>query len=165
MTTMASQITSLTVVYSIVYSDADQSKHHSSASLDFVWGIHRDRWIPSTKGQLRGKMFPFDDVIMWPGMSCEIALAWMPQILTDDKSTLVLVMALCRQATSHYLSQYWLRSMSPYGITRPIWVEYIHIRLCSLSYWGLVMYEIYSTVNLVTNGSVRGQAITWTSAE
>ena len=43
MTTMASQITSLTVVYSTVYSDADQRKQQSSASLAFVWGIHRDR--------------------------------------------------------------------------------------------------------------------------
>ena len=57
MTTMASQITSLTVVYSTVYSDADQRKYQSSASLAFVWGIHRDRWIPRTKGQLRGKCF------------------------------------------------------------------------------------------------------------
>ena len=57
MTTMASQITSLTVVYSTVYSVADQRKHQSSASLAFVWGIHRDRWIPRTKGQLRGKCF------------------------------------------------------------------------------------------------------------
>ena len=57
MTKMASQITSLTVVYSTVYSDADQIKHQSSASLAFVWGIHRDRWIPRTKGQLRGKCF------------------------------------------------------------------------------------------------------------
>ena len=52
-----SQITSLTIVYSIVYSDADQRKHQSSASLAFVWGIHRDRWIPRTNGQLRGKCF------------------------------------------------------------------------------------------------------------
>ena len=57
MTTMASQFTSLTVVYSTVYSDADQRKYQSSASLAFVWGIHRDRWIPRTKGQLRGKCF------------------------------------------------------------------------------------------------------------
>ena len=57
MTTMASQITSLTVVYSTVYSDADQRKHQSSASLAFVWGIHRDRWMPRTQGQLRGKCF------------------------------------------------------------------------------------------------------------
>ena len=57
MTTIASQITSLTVVYSTVYSDADQRKHQRPASLAFVWGIHRDRWIPRTKGQLRGKCF------------------------------------------------------------------------------------------------------------
>ena len=57
MTTMTSQITSLTVVYSTVYSDADQKKTQSSASLAFVWGIHRDRWIPRTKGQLRRKCF------------------------------------------------------------------------------------------------------------
>ena len=56
MATMASQITSLTIVYSTVYSDADQRKHQSSASLAFVWGIHRDRWIPRTKDQLRGKV-------------------------------------------------------------------------------------------------------------
>ena len=57
MTTIASQITSLTSVYSTVYSDADQRKHQSSASLAFVRGIHRDRWILRTKGQLRGKCF------------------------------------------------------------------------------------------------------------
>ena len=57
MTTIASQIISLAVVYSTVYSDADQRKHQSSASLAFVWGIHRDRWIPRKKGQLRGKCF------------------------------------------------------------------------------------------------------------
>ena len=57
MTTMASQITSLTVVNSTVYSDADQRKHQTPASLAFVWGSHRDRWIPRTKGQLRGKCF------------------------------------------------------------------------------------------------------------
>ena len=38
---IASQITSLTIVYSIVHSDADQRKHQRSASLAFVWGIHR----------------------------------------------------------------------------------------------------------------------------
>ena len=49
MATIASQITSLTIVYSTVYSDADQRKHQSSASLAFVWGIHRDRWIPAQR--------------------------------------------------------------------------------------------------------------------
>ena len=54
---IASQITSLAIVYSTVNSVADQRKHQSSASLAFVWGNHRDRWIPRTKGQLRGKCF------------------------------------------------------------------------------------------------------------
>ena len=54
---MASQITSLTIVYSTVYSDADHRKHQSSASLAFVRGIHRGRWIPRTNGQLRGICF------------------------------------------------------------------------------------------------------------
>ena len=56
MGTMASQITSLTIIYSSVYLGADQRKHQSSASLAFVKGICR--WqvkIPRTKGQYRGK--------------------------------------------------------------------------------------------------------------
>ena len=64
MSVIASQITSLSIVYSTVYSDADQRKHQSSASLAFVWGIH---WWPVNsphKGPVLRKMFPFDDVIM-----------------------------------------------------------------------------------------------------
>ena len=48
---ITSQITSLTIVYSTVYSGADQRKHQSSASLAFLRGIHRVRWIPRTNGQ------------------------------------------------------------------------------------------------------------------
>ena len=48
------------------------------------------------------------------GISCETALIWMSLDFADDKSTLVQVMAWCRQATNHYLNQRW-----PYGITRP----------------------------------------------
>ena len=47
----------------------------------------------------------------------------MSLYLTDDKSTLVQVMAWCRQATSHYLSQCWPRSLSPYSVTWPQWVN------------------------------------------
>ena len=53
---------------------------------------------------------------------CEIAISWMPQDLTDYLLTLVQVMAWCRQATSHYMSQCWPRSLSPYDITRPQWL-------------------------------------------
>ena len=57
------------------------------------------------------------------GISCEIVLIWMPLDFIDDQSTLVQVMAWCHQATSHYLSQCWPRSLLPYGITRPQWVN------------------------------------------
>ena len=57
------------------------------------------------------------------GICCEIALIWMSLDFTDDQSTLVQVMAWCRQATSHYLKHCWPRSMSPYGVTRPQWVN------------------------------------------
>ena len=43
MSVMASQITSLIIVYSTVYSGADQRKHQSFASLAFVQGIHGDQ--------------------------------------------------------------------------------------------------------------------------
>ena len=59
MNTMASQITSLTIVYSIVYSDADQRKHQSSASLAFVWGIQRGSMNSPHKWPVTRKMFPF----------------------------------------------------------------------------------------------------------
>ena len=58
-------------------------------------------------------------------ISCKIVVKWMPMDLTDDKSTLVQIMAWCRQATSHYLSQCWPRSLSPYGVIRPQWVKAI----------------------------------------
>ena len=65
MNTMTSQITSLTIVYSTVYKGADQKNHQSSASLAFVWGIHRGPVKSPHKGPVTRKMFPFDDVIMW----------------------------------------------------------------------------------------------------
>ena len=60
----AYQITSLTIVYSIVYSDADQSKHQSCAPLAFGWGIHRGPVNSPPKWPVTRKMFPFDDVII-----------------------------------------------------------------------------------------------------
>ena len=64
MTMLASQITSLTVVYSIVYSGVNQRKHQSSAALAFVREIHRGPVNFPHKWPVTRKMFPFDDVIM-----------------------------------------------------------------------------------------------------
>ena len=66
MGTMTSQITSLTIVYSTVYSDADQWKHQSTASLALVRVIHRGPVNSPHKWPVTRKMFPFDDVIMVP---------------------------------------------------------------------------------------------------
>ena len=69
MITMASQIASPTVVYSIVYSGADKRKHQRSASLAFVRGKSPH------KGPETRKMFPFDDVIMgWQEVITDLLL-------------------------------------------------------------------------------------------
>ena len=65
MESIASQITSLTIVYSTVYSGADQSKHQSSALLAFVWVIHRSPVNSPLKWPVTRKMFLFNDVIMY----------------------------------------------------------------------------------------------------
>ena len=64
MSSMVSQITSLTIIYSTVYSGTDQRKHQSSPSLAFVRGIHRRPVNSPLKWPVTRKMLPFDDVIM-----------------------------------------------------------------------------------------------------
>ena len=65
MSAMASQITSFTIVYSTVYSGADQRKHQGSTSLAFVWGNSPVTGeFPAYQGPATHEMFPFDDVIM-----------------------------------------------------------------------------------------------------
>ena len=64
MGTMASQITSLTIVYSTFYSGANQRKPQSFASLAFVWGNYRGPVNSPHKWPVTRKMIPFDDVIV-----------------------------------------------------------------------------------------------------
>ena len=61
---IASQITGVSIVCSTVCSDADQRKNQSSASLAFVWGIHRWPVNSPYKRPVTRKMVSFDDVIM-----------------------------------------------------------------------------------------------------
>ena len=74
MNAMASQITSLAIVYSTVYSGANQRKHKSSASLAFVRGIHRWPVNSPHKGPVTRKMFSFDDIIMFVRMESQVKL-------------------------------------------------------------------------------------------
>ena len=62
---MVSQITSLTIVYSTVYSGADQRKEQISVSLAFVQGIYGGLVNSPHKSPVMRKMFSFDDIIMW----------------------------------------------------------------------------------------------------
>ena len=83
---IASQITSLTSVYSTVYSGVDQSKHQSSASLTFVWGIHRGPVNSPHKWPVTRKMFPFDDVIMWEVIISHLFWIYHARVLSWTKS-------------------------------------------------------------------------------
>ena len=93
---------------------------------------HMMRFNSSAMGNLNGNfrhvIFKQIFVIDGWGISCEIALIWMSLDFTDDQSTLVQVMAWCRQATSHYLSQCWPRSLSPNGVTKAQWVLISNIK-------------------------------------
>ena len=64
MGTIASQITSLTMVFSTVYLDTDRRKHQCSASLAIVRGIHWRPVISPHKWPVTRKMLPLDDIIM-----------------------------------------------------------------------------------------------------
>ena len=84
-----------------------------------------------------------------------IALSWIPHNTFDDESTLVKVMAWCCQPTSQYLSQCWRRSISPYDIIRPQWVNGVD---CELMIWYLavifflsIMWTWYNMVTILPN--------------
>ena len=64
MTTMASEITGISIVCSTICSGVDQRKHQSSTSLAFVRGIHW--WLVDSppKWTVMRKMFSFDDIVM-----------------------------------------------------------------------------------------------------
>ena len=72
--------------------------------------------------KLTSAIFKLNSMIDGWGISYEKVIRWTTLNLTDHKSTLVQVMAWCRQATSHYLNQCWPRSVSPNGVTMPQWV-------------------------------------------
>ena len=78
MSSMAPQITGVSIVCSTVCSD--QRKHQSSALLDFVRGIHRSRVNSLHKGPVTRKIFPFDDVIMRSARKIATAVTTGPHV-------------------------------------------------------------------------------------
>ena len=111
-----------------------QSKEQECAKvLRCQWGsgaldVHQCSWCPDTWESWVNSLAPgrsgFDFInaiinlvlLISIFRLCLTIIRWMPQDLSVDMPTLVLVMAWCRHAMSSYLSLYWSRYMSPYGI-------------------------------------------------
>ena len=98
----------------------------------------------------------------------DVAIKWVSQDLTDDKSILGQVRAWCLMAPSPYLNQCWPRSMTPYGITRPQWVKssslLTHVdSCCSVSLISTYNRQGSSTLPLVET-SRTANACTWLSS-
>ena len=104
----ASQITSLTIVYSTVYSDADQGKHQSSASLAFVRGIHRGPVNSPHKWPVTRKMFPFDDVIMINTIVGPIMKWVLGQLICWDPDKMAAILQTTFQMHSLEIVIFWL---------------------------------------------------------
>ena len=130
---MASQITSLTIVYSTVYSGTDQRKHQSSASLAFVWGIHRWPVNSPHKAPVTRKMFPFDDVIMCTLFALKdihgLKLVLEMKILS---TSMKLVIGGCQRIPlmiSQHCHRKWLGAVRQLVITRAI-LDQISFAIC-----------------------------------
>ena len=123
---VASRITSFTIVYSTVYSDADQRKHQSSAPLAFVRGIHRGPVNSPHKWPVTRKMFPFDYVITprdlskWPGNNIVIMSKYIDEIIIP----LALVLNSC------VLSPVWRTGKTTFNVSvtsiRPLGIHKFH---------------------------------------
>ena len=111
---MASRITSLTIVYSTVYSDADQREHQSSASLALLRETHRWPVTSPHKWPVTRKMFPFDDVIMCCHYCC---------IDTSNNTTNTIIMSYFKHAINDVLKvdMMFCDNMKRFGCQATIW--------------------------------------------
>ena len=108
-----SRINSLKIVYSTVYSSADQRKHQNSASLAFVRGIHRGPVNSPHKWPVTRKMFPIDDVIMISFPSSTRTHCYIPRMLALTYCVII--------------KKYWWQLQSTWVLDRAdLFVENIH---------------------------------------
>ena len=102
---VASQTTSVSIVYLSVCSGVDQRKHQSYASLAFVWGIHRWPVNSPHKRSVTRKMVPLDDVIM--------KYKILPRMLVNTSiPTLHLSHNSCRRKDNPLGKWYWILARS-----------------------------------------------------
>ena len=130
MGTMASQSTSRTIFCSAVYSRADQRKHQSSASLVFVWGIHRWPVNSPHKGPVTRKMFH-----LMPSSCClDVKLTTVRYICGGffvgqmlNECSLVTIIYLSRIITWASFQQVWEKvTYMPYSLVR-IWTKKMNV--------------------------------------
>ena len=94
---VASQITSLSIVYSTVYLGADQRKHESSVLLAFVWGIRRGPVNSPHKWPVTRKMFPVDVIMKNLGRFSQAeveARAWINAYIPQKMVMWLLIKAI-----------------------------------------------------------------------
>ena len=120
----------------------------SSSHYDLGVAINFNSLAPGRfQRNLRKVSFMLVLVIDGRSISCKFVLTWMPMDLTDDKLTLAQLMAWCRQAPSHYLSQCWPRlpELMLTQISVTIWRHYV----INVSPYGVIM-SLMSTYLVLT---------------
>ena len=127
MSAMASQITSLTIVYSTFYSGVDQTKRQNSASLAFVSGIHRWPVNFPPKGPVTRTTFPFDDVIMLS----------VTGLISSPLRTV-------------FLPQCQWSNPEKYGLTRSVLKHVTNVSPIHICWSHFVMHEKFNKRNFVT---------------
>ena len=163
MTTMASQITRLTVVYLIVYSDADQRKYQNSSSLAFVPAFTGDRWIPRTKGQSRRNVSIWwrHHVFKWiffnAWNTCSgpyrtmLLFKWFWILVISASVSISLSLVLPHVSLCLFLSFYLYLSihLSFYVIDYYSIISFCHLRVFHILTWSsanyVKHYELYQT--------------------
>ena len=158
MVSMASQITSLTTVYSTVYSGADQRKHQSSVSLAFVRIVHR--WIPRTNGQYRWKCFH----LMTSSWSIAVPEFIVMTKLTSShvRSPLPKKIYLLFQVIAWWCQvKCWRSSMAPQSVagTKELtqssrdntFLQYLHVVICTPL--NVLLFNLSFTIEISINSS------------
>ena len=136
MGTMASQITTLTIVYSTLFSGADKRKYQSSASLALVRRIHRGPVISPHTWPMTRKMSPFDDVIM----SQIILISFHP-----DSPIMITRLATpgSLSCVIHYIFPTRKNSVARKTILRDIRCPTSHIAVLCVCVFSMVQFSAY----------------------
>ena len=139
---MESQITSLTIVYSVVYLSADQRKHQNSAILVFVWGIHRRPVNSPHKGPVTWKMFPFDDGHhgrQWLHLFCNINWANIDDLFSGASFSVILI-----KIQTFFWRNFRMSNVKVYQFPGNRIVECEEMQVGEVKFWGMSCHKFHS---------------------